>query len=319
MDLLKSIKNKSEFFSDTEEDQGVSSVVSHIEIAERHYESGKKGDDYYFNDVIYRCNQAFEGALKEAYRIITNNDPDKLTPHKIEKYFEQNNVLRERVLYLFTNYRTAWRNKSTHDYKLYFSEQEAFLAIVNISAFINILFDQMIEKRAYDREAAEIKTGHIEKVPINKKENLLDNSIELLTWFSKVIPEKVTGTAFPQLTEKEVIGSLSAYINVLGGNIDAKPEYAILGKNGSVRYRADFLFEKNNEKLLIEIKNYKGVTKRHLSDGSDQLSTYMAASGINNGILYIPPLKMGTEMSIERIERMIGNKVYNIVQIFPRK
>ena len=141
MDLLQSIKEKSEYFADTEEDQGVLSVVSHIEIAERHYGGGKNGDDYLYNDVIYRCNQAFEGSLKEAYRIITGNDPNKLTPHKIEKYFEQNSVLRERVLSLFTNYRTEWRNKSTHDYKLYFSEQEAFLAIVSISAFINILFD----------------------------------------------------------------------------------------------------------------------------------------------------------------------------------
>ena len=143
MNLLKLLKDKAEYFSTSENDRGISSVVSHIEIAERHYENGKLGDDYLFNDVIYRSNQAFEGALKEAYRIITGMTPNRITPHQIEKYFEENNILKERVLQLFTNYRTEWRNKSTHDYKLYFSEQEAFLAIVNISAFINILLDQM--------------------------------------------------------------------------------------------------------------------------------------------------------------------------------
>ncbi|GJQ50947.1 hypothetical protein KsCSTR_40220 [Candidatus Kuenenia stuttgartiensis] len=42
MDLLKSIKEKSKYFAETVEDQGVLSVISHIEIAKRHYEGGKK-------------------------------------------------------------------------------------------------------------------------------------------------------------------------------------------------------------------------------------------------------------------------------------
>lgn len=319
MDLLKSIKKKSDYFSDSEQDRGISSVVSHIEIAERHYESGKTGDDYFYNDVVYRCNQAFEGALKEAYRIITNDDPDKISPYKIEKYFEQNNVLKERVLTLFTNYRTEWRNKSTHDYTLYFSEQEAFLAIVNISAFINILLDQMIEKRAYDREASEIESGQLDGVSITEGLSLLDDSIELLKWFSKVVPEKMSGTTVPRITEREIIGSLTAYVNELAKDIHAQPEYAIPQKDGRIKYRADFLFEKKNEKVLIEIKRYSGFSKRRLSDGSDQLSAYMAASGIENGILFIPPQTHNTDMTVTHIERMVGNKVYKIVQIYPSK
>lgn len=318
MDLLKLLKNKSAFFSDTEEDQGVSSVVLHIEIAVRHFESGRRGDDYYFNDVIYRCNQAFEGALKEAYRIITNDNPDQITPHKIEKYFEENKVLKEKVLPLFTNYRTEWRNKSTHDYKLYFSEQEAFLAIVNISAFINILLDQMTEKRAFDREIIEIATGKVKKAPINEEATILENAIDLLVNYSKIIPENVIGTSVQRLSESEVNGSLNAYINKFAKDIAAKPEYSIPFKDGKRRYIADFLLEKNQEKLIIEVKIYSGVTKRHLSDGSDQLSAYLAASGINVGILYIPPFKKDTEMIVEHIDRSLGNKVYKIVHIYPK-
>ena len=41
MDLLKLIKEKCESFSDTEISQGLESVISHIEIAERHLEMGK--------------------------------------------------------------------------------------------------------------------------------------------------------------------------------------------------------------------------------------------------------------------------------------
>lgn len=71
MNLLELLKSKAAYFSVSEEDSGISSLISHIEIAERHYENGKSGDDYLFTDVIYRSNQAFEGILKEAYRIIS--------------------------------------------------------------------------------------------------------------------------------------------------------------------------------------------------------------------------------------------------------
>ena len=318
MDLLKSIKEKSEYFADTEEDQGILSIVSHIEIAERHYEGGKIGNDYLYNDVIYRCNQAFEGSLKEAYRIITGKDPNKLTPHKIEKYFEQNSVLKERVLTLFTNYRTEWRNKSTHDYKLYFSEHEAFLAIVSISAFINILFDQMIGKRAYDKEITEITSRYVEKMPVSQKSTLLDSTIDLLKGFSEVIPGKVSGTTIARITESEINGSLTAYLKELGGDIHVYPEYFIELKGRNMNYRADFLLERSDDKLLIEVKNYRKVSKSHLSDGSDQLSAYMAESGIENGILYIPPVSLDSAMEVKQIERNIGSKVYRIIQIFPQ-
>lgn len=318
MDLLKSIKNKSDYFSNSEENQGIYKVVSHIEIAERHYESGKKGDDYYFNDVIYRCNQAFEGALKEAYRIITRNDPENLTPHRIEKYFEENSVLKGRVLALFTNYRMEWRNKSTHDYKLYFSEQEAFLAIVSISAFISILFDQMLEKNAYEKEKIEIESGQVEKISIDRKDSLLENTIELLKWFSKVIPTKASGATTPALSEREVIGSLYAYVNELAGDIKAIPEFEIKAKDGKGKYYADFYFQRKNEHLLIEVKKYHGLSKRQLSDGTDQLATYMATLGINKGVLYIPPVMSNVEMAVERIELSALNRTYEIVQIYPK-
>ena len=319
MDLLKSIKQKSEYFADTEEDQGVSSVVSHIEIAERHYQSAKTGNDYLYNDVIYRCNQAFEGSLKEAYRIITGKDPNKITPHKIEKHFEQNSVLKERVLTLFKNYRTEWRNKSTHDYKLYFFEQEALLAIVSISAFINILFDQMIEKRAYDKETTEIASGNVKRVPVYQNSNLLDSAIELLKGFSEVIPGKVSGTALGRITESEINGSLAAYVNEFGGDIRLYPEYPINLKGSDRRYWADFLLERSDEKLLIEVKNYRKVSKNHLSDGSDQLSAYMAESGIETGVLYIPPASHDFVMEEKHIKRMVGDKAYKILQIYPKK
>ncbi len=319
MDLLKLLKEKAEYFSSSEDDVGVSSVVSHIEIAERHYENGKAGDDNLFNDVIYRSNQAFEGALKEAYRIITGNNPNRITPLKIEKHFEENDVLKERVLQLFTNYRTEWRNKSTHDYKLYFSEQEAFLAIVNISAFINILLDQMVEKRAYDNEAEDLKKSTSAKDLVSVNKPIKDRIIELLIAYSKEVPAKTSGSTLPRITEVELIGSLTAYLNNLAEDIDVYAEFSIPRKQDGRKYIADFFLQKGEEKLIIEIKNSIHSNSRVLSGGTEQLLNYLTASGVLNGILYIPPLIKDEELEIVQVIKEIGSVSYSLTQIFPKR
>ena len=126
-------------------------MISHIEVAERHWLRAKKErEDTLFTDVIYRTNHAFEGALKEAYFILNGKDAAKKTPNEIERFLLENKIFKERVMALFTNYRTEWRNTSTHDYKLFFTEQEAFLAIVSVSAFVHILLDQMAEKISFN-------------------------------------------------------------------------------------------------------------------------------------------------------------------------
>lgn len=317
MDLLKLLNEKAQYFSASENDRGISSVVSHIKIAEKHYEGGKSGDDYLFNDVIYRSNQAFEGALKEAYRIITKNDSNNITPHKIEKYFEENNLLKDRVLQLFTNYRMEWRNKSTHDHNLYFSEQEAFLAIVNISAFINILFDQMIERRAYDTEVNDLKNRKQTETPWIKSGSLLDSVLELLKLYSLEVPGKVKGTAMPRITEIEIFGSLTAFINSAAKDIEVVPEYQIISKNKR-KYIADFLLRQGEEKLIIEVKNSSHDISTALSRGMDQLVNYLIVSGVTQGIIYIPPMREGLELGIVTYKFTRDDIIYQITQIFPK-
>jgi len=121
-----------------------------IEVAHRHLARGQaQNDETAFTDAIYRTNQAFEGSIKEAYRVLASKEPANKTPFQIEQYLQKHGVLRERVLTQFTRYRTEWRNPSTHDYKLDFDEDEAFLAIVSVSAFVKVLVDQIIEALAY--------------------------------------------------------------------------------------------------------------------------------------------------------------------------
>lgn len=320
MDLLKLLKEKAEYFSSSEDDRGISNVVSHIEIAERHYENGKTGDDYLFNDVIYRSNQAFEGALKEAYRVITGEIPNNISPYAIEQYFEKNNILKEKVLTLFTNYRKEWRNESTHNYKLYFSEQEAFLAIVNISAFINILLDQMVEKQAYDKEAENLKKSSVERNLGSIRKTLNDRIIALLLSFSKEIPsDKVLGATEPRITEAALIGSLNAFVNNLAEDISIYPDFLIERENDERKYRADFFLQQGEDKLIIEVKNSIHNTSQILNRGTEQLLNYLTYSGIAHGILYIPPTSENEEMEVFDLIKEVYGVQYSLVQIFPKK
>lgn len=316
MDLLKLIKDKCDSFSDPEIFHGIKSVISHIEIAERHLEKGKMGDDYLFTDVIYRTNQAFEGSLKEAYRVLTGNKSNNLTPDHIERYLEKNNILKERVLSLFTNYRREWRNESTHDYKLYFTEQEAFLAITNICAFFNILLDQMLEKKAYDQEKIELsKSKILPYVPV-KDQNLIEQISQLLIMFSKDAPSKMIGVSMPRYFEKGLIGALAVYLSFADEQIEVITEYNI--PIDSSRFIADMLVKKGENQLLIEIKvstKYNGIMFQH---GREQLFSYMSASGIAEGILYFPPVKNNATMITNTTERKIANMEYKIAEIFPK-
>lgn len=224
MDLLKLIKDKCSFFSYPEISEGLKSIILHLEIAERHFERGKQGEDYLFTDAIYRSNQAYEGSLKEAYRVLKGDQPEKLNPYNIEQYFKESEILRERVSFLFNNYRTEWRNKSTHDYTLYFSEQEAFFSIISVCAFFNILLDQMIEKKAYDQEKVELSESGIVLSKQDQDKSLIEQISQLIITFSNDFPSIMKGAAIPRYFERELMGTLNAYLNSADKQIEVIPE-----------------------------------------------------------------------------------------------
>jgi hypothetical protein len=79
MDFAAIIQDKIKKINAYKEIKGISSVMTHIERALMYFENGvKKLDDEYFNDVIYRTNQAYEGILKEAYKVFTQRNPPML-------------------------------------------------------------------------------------------------------------------------------------------------------------------------------------------------------------------------------------------------
>jgi hypothetical protein len=71
MDLIEILRQRIESLAAGEHIIGFRAVLQHIVVAANHFARGQSsGDDTAFTDAIYRTNQAFEGSLKEAYRVL---------------------------------------------------------------------------------------------------------------------------------------------------------------------------------------------------------------------------------------------------------
>lgn len=315
MDIIQIIHDKTRLLPQDNLALGVKAVITHIETAEKYlFRAKKENDENLFTDVIYRTNHAFEGILKEAYSILAEKDSSKKTPNEIEKYLTDNNVFKPRLMDLFKNYRTEWRNPSTHEYNLFFSEQEAFLAIVNVSAFVSILLDQIIEKVNYTAEKAKADSQvefirssitNYDQMPLLQKLNFL-----FLSFSQDFIQSQ---KANKDVREIEVLGLITGFFSALDPKIKIEQEVQI---GTEQRLRADMVFSLGNEKAIVEIK--RGIwAAKNLRIAQDQLSLYLLKSGITNGILYFFPSDPNDEIKSENITENYGGQELSIVRIYP--
>ena len=315
MDLLAIIREKSKAFANSEFYEGIEAVILHIEVAEYHYERGKAAE-YFYTDVIYRANQAFEGALKEAYRVFTGKNPSGISPYKIEQYLEEKRVLKERVLAQFTNYRTEWRNKSTHDYQLEFSSQEALLAIVSISAFFSILLDQMLEKHSHDLEKRKLRERSyslVRQVQNYNELDFVDQCVELLRHFATDLAQDKRSVT--EISEYEILGKLSGFIAASDPEMVATPEKTI--RTESQRLVVDLFLEKHNRSLIVELKRPSVEWRRRVREGLEQIKLYLAATGCDQGIIFIPS-RSGESLSVEKTRFELNNRTVQVVIVGPR-
>ena len=88
MDIVEKLKIAVAVLPEGEHTPGMSAIVRHVENSIRHYERAEKEkDEDAYTDCIYRTNQAYEGSLKEAYRIFSGVKPERKTLNEIETYF----------------------------------------------------------------------------------------------------------------------------------------------------------------------------------------------------------------------------------------
>lgn len=282
MDLVDTLRNKIQALGDEECVPGLKAVLLHIETAFQHLSRGQEnGEDTAFTDSIYRTNQAFEGSIKEAYRVLANKDPGRKNPYEIENYLEKNSVFKPRVLSQLTTYRTEWRNPSTHDYKLNFDESEAFLAIVSVSAFSCLLLDQITERVAYNMAQAKAERelqAAIESISAARAAGLLEWVAELCLHF---LPHsEVDMRSGPARRQAQFIGGLSGYMAT------AAPELAIQLSPTFVRTGSDFLIAHGDDLVVVETKSrYDSETLRW---ALTRLQTVLRAhKGITKGLIIL--------------------------------
>ena len=282
MDLVATLRSKIDRLRDGDHSAGLQSVLSHIEVAFRHLSRGQAdNDESAFTDVIYRCNQAFEGSIKEAYRVLADKEPQRKKPFQIETYLEDNNVFRDRVMAQFTNYRTEWRNPSTHDYNLDFDESESFLAIVSVSAFACVLIDQIAGRLAHDDAATEADAKHVAL----KQGVDVDNTslIELATEIFREFTRQHHADSANQ-TEIQLMGALTGFFSALVPSLDVTLDYKLSPESHE---RGDLLLRHDESKVLVELKRTN--SPRLLKGGLLQLQSYMPLTGIKNAILFMYP------------------------------
>lgn len=260
---------------------GLKAVLLHIETAVSHlYRGQEASDDAAFTDVIYRTNQAFEGSLKEAYRVLTSENPERKKPHEIEQYLAESGVFRKRVMDLFTNYRKEWRNPSAHDHRLDFDSSEAFLAIVSVCAFANLLLEQVIEKLSHDRSkiAADGLKNRVAAATVNREADFALYVGGLVGTFAREFPQSEQE---PMRREAELLGELSGFIESVAPGI-VIDHHVTLGDGRHLQ--ADMVLTRSGERLVLEIKAAR-LADRSVGYGLEQMDRYLSASGIGEGVL----------------------------------
>jgi hypothetical protein len=285
MDLLATLKKKVDALPEGDYVTGLRAVQRHIEAAFKHLQRGQDlPDESAYTDAIYRSNQAFEGSIKEAYRVLAGKLPDKIRPFDIENYLETEQVFRPRVLALFTNYRTEWRNPSTHDYKLDFDESEALLAIVSVTAFACLLADQIGEKLAFlasnENTVRQRKHLRLRLTKSGEPEPLVERVAYALLDFAK---NQAKNSSSATQTESQVVGAVSGYLTAIASKGKVTVDDRLV--EGSSK-RADLAIREGDELVVIEMKLVRSPGSA-MTSAIAQLEYYMLLSGTKAGILYL--------------------------------
>lgn len=302
MDLLSTLRDKIDRLPIGNHTAGLKAVLLHIQTAEAHQMRGQNGDESAFTDAIYRSNQAFEGSLKEAYRVLAEKTPEKKTPNQIEDFLTASDVFRRRVLSLMTSYRSEWRNPSVHDHKLDFDSNDAFLAIVSVCAFANLLLDQIAEKLA--RVHAKVQSeSEKQRLASMYAPYANDFPLYLGNLVAQFMLDFGANPDVPRMPDSELLGALSGFLETVVPEVKAIIEFPLTEVGHE---KADLLVLRNSDKLIIELKRVTS-TPQVLQSAVEQIDRYADLSGISNALLIIDGA--GNSVTLNETATSMGRRV----------
>ena len=282
MDLFDLIRHQINALPSGDHLRGLRSVLHHLETAYKHFARGQSGgDESAFTDAIYRTNQAFEGSVKEAYRVLAGKDPQKMKPHEIEQYLLERKVFHDRILSQFTNYRTEWRNPSTHDYNLNFDEAQAFLATVSVSAFTKLLIDEIAERLNFVAVQKDVAIhGTAGTATLNASEPFVARVTLALRNFAKY--HSTNHPSVPIESEAQLMGALSGFLSSVLPDAQTSTGRIFRAEKP---YYIDMVISNGNENIIVELK--RGQHRALLEHGVEQVSTYMKIADAKHGVLFL--------------------------------
>jgi hypothetical protein len=282
MDFKKIIAEKREELKQLQKVDALDGVLRHLEAAEKHFKNARcQGDPEFFTDVVYRTNQVFEGILKEAYQVISKNDASKKTAAQIEEYFSKNTHFRPKVLEYFSRYRTEWRNPSTHNHRLDFDEQEAFLAYTTVCGFCFAAVNQMIQVLAAEKASLKNERGG-DRIQAKTVADLLAAELPHLLKDLEASTSKLMDTI--RISETALIGGIDGLIKLAfnGASTTLDPLLTL----GESRLRADLLVSEPDRIVVIEVKRFPGRGSLHIVE---QLKKYAEAANAIGGVGVVVP------------------------------
>lgn len=264
---------------------GMQAVLSHISVAIRHLERGQVSrDESAFTDAVYRCNQAFEGSIREAYRVLAEGNPSEKRLFDIEAYLDKNDILRSRVRAMFTQYRKDWRNPSTHDHTLSFSESEAYVAVTAVTAFATVLCDEILQRMAFRRAQTDPELHKFALAIADSRKD--EPSVWSLASAMADIGRHIsTMQDQSPATESQIIGLMSGLLVAMpfGFAVDAD---VALGPDR--RHHPDLLVRAADQRFIVEVKRGK-PTRSAVSSAVEQVERYLSIADLDDGVVFFAP------------------------------
>ena len=220
---------------------------------------------------------------------------------------------------LFVNYRQNWRNPSTHDYQLFFGGQEAFLAIVTVSSFVNVLLDQIVEKLAYKTaklKSIEHTSTYKKKIKGYKNLPTMNKVSQILLGYCSYFQENFD--QLNELPEPELLGGLKGYISAFESHWNVLTNQTIEGTKSKVN--PDIIIDTKKEKLMIQFKR-SGVENTSLFYGDispeyEQISNFIRNSDIKQGVVLHTPHKKDDAIITGHSNSVSIREIYSIEESF---
>ncbi len=321
MDMLYEIKRKVSEVLPPDFFPGIYNVINHLQMAEHYWQEAKGSiEEYLFTDAVLRANHAFEAALTEAYKLVCGKDPEGLSVKEIYQYLDEQNIFKDKEAQTFHRYLEDWELPAETDEQLFFSEQEAMLAIMNVTAFFLILVEQIIEIASYEKAKYFLGWDRAEKIHKEIERYggkfFLDQLVTLLRLFSAdlfYIEERENSPA-----EYEMLGYLRGFLEIAIPDVEVEIDKRI--KIGESHTQLDMLIHNGDEKVLIETKRSNQIKGSifDIDNAVQQVSGYMTATKINKAILFYLPILGSSDLATREIDLKVDDMQQQIKVVYPQ-